>query len=78
MNSKNNIYKLYFIIFFHNLIPAYVIERLFYEQRGMTVIMVVLCEIVYAVTIVILELPTGILADKFGRKGLIVISDCIL
>jgi MFS family permease len=67
-----NTNKLYLIIFFHNLIPAYVIERLFWEQRGMSVLMVVLCEIFYAVTIVIFEIPTGVLADKFGRKPLLV------
>lgn len=67
-----NINKLYLIIFFHNLIPAYVIERLFWEQRGMTVLMVVICEIIYAVTIVIFEIPTGVFADKFGRKPLLV------
>lgn len=72
MNYSKNISKLYFIAFFHNLIPAYVIERLFWQERGMTVLMVVLCEIIYAVTIVICELPTGILADKFGRKALLV------
>lgn len=69
-----NIYKLYLIIFFHNLIPAYVIERLFWEQRGMTVLLVVLCEIIYAVSIVIFEIPTGVFADKFGRKPLLVIG----
>jgi MFS family permease len=67
-----NVNKLYLIIFFHNLIPAYVIERLFWEQRGMTVLMVVLCEIIYAVSIVIFEIPTGVFADKFGRKTLLV------
>jgi MFS family permease len=67
-----NVNKLYIIIFFHNLIPAYVIERLFWEQRGMTVLMVVLCEIIYAMSIVIFELPTGVFADKFGRKTLLV------
>jgi MFS family permease len=67
-----NVNKLYVIIFFHNLIPAYVIERLFWEQRGMTVLMVVLCEIIYAVSIVIFEIPTGVFADKFGRKPLLV------
>lgn len=71
---EKNIYKLYLIIFFHNLIPAYVIERLFWEQRGMTVLMVVLCEIIYAVSIVIFEIPTGVFADKFGRKPLLVIG----
>lgn len=67
-----NVNKLYIIIFFHNLIPAYVIERLFWEQRGMTVLMVILCEIIYAVSIIIFEIPTGVFADKFGRKTLLV------
>lgn len=69
-----NLWKLYAIRFFHSLIPAYVIERLFWEQRGMTVQMVVYTEIIYAVTIVLLEVPTGIAADKWGRKYLLVIS----
>jgi predicted MFS family arabinose efflux permease len=69
-----NVNKLYLIIFFHNLIPAYVIERIFWEQRGMTVLMVVLCEIIYAVSIVIFEIPTGIFADKFRRKTLLIIG----
>lgn len=74
MNYSKNVYKAYLIVFFHNLIPAYVIERLFYEQRGITVMMVVLFEILYAAIIVVLEIPSGILADKSGRKGLLVIS----
>lgn len=69
-----NIWKLYAIRFFHNLIPAYVIERLFWEQKGMTVQMVVYTEIIYAVTIVLLEIPTGIIADKWSRKKMIVID----
>lgn len=69
-----NIRKLYAIRFFSSLIPAYVIERLFWEERGMTVPMVVMTEILYAVTIVLLEVPSGILADKSGRKRMIVLS----
>jgi MFS family permease len=69
-----NIWKLYAIRFFHNLIPAYVIERLFWEQRGMTIQMVVYTEIIYAVTVVLLEIPTGIIADKWGRKKMVVIN----
>ena len=33
MNYLQNVWKLYAIRFFYNLIPAYVIERLFWEQR---------------------------------------------
>ena len=74
MNYRDNVWKLYAIRFFHNLIPAYVIERLFWEQRGMTIQMVVYTEIIYAVTVVLLEIPTGIIADKWGRKRLIIVD----
>ena len=68
MGYVGNVKKLYWISFFHSLIPAYVIERLFWQQRGMTIPMVVYAEIIYALTVTILEIPSGILADKFGRK----------
>lgn len=74
MNYMQNVWKLYAIRFFHNLIPAYVIERLFWEQRGMTIQMVVYTEIIYAITIVLLEIPTGIIADKWGRKKMLVLN----
>ena len=74
MNYIHNVWKLYAIRFFHNLIPAYVIERLFWEQRGMTIQMVVYTEIIYAVAIVLLEIPSGIISDKWGRKKMIVLN----
>ena len=72
-----NIKKLYFSKFFHNLIFAYVIERLFWQSRGMTAMMVVYTEIVYAIVITILEIPTGVLADKFSKKKILVIADIL-
>ncbi len=74
MEFYKNRWIIYGICFFHNLIPAYVIERLFWQERGMTVQMVVYCEIIYALTIVLFEVPSGILADRIGRKKLVVIS----
>jgi len=76
MQNKNffqNVWKLYAFRFFHNLIPAYVIERLFWEQRGMTIQMVVFTEIIYAATIVLFEVPSGIAADKWGRKRMMIL-----
>ena len=67
----NNVKKQYWISFFHSLIPAYVIERLFWQQRGMNVQMVVFAEIIYAMTVTAFEIPSGILADKFGRKRML-------
>jgi MFS family permease len=74
MDYKANLQKLYAFRFFSSLIPAYVIERLFWEERGMTIQMVVYTEIIYALTIVLLEIPTGIMADKWGRKRMLVLS----
>ncbi|HEX2947566.1 MAG TPA: MFS transporter [Clostridia bacterium] len=74
MNYISNVWKLYALRFFHGLIPAYVIERLFWEQRGMTVQMVVYTEIIYALTVVVLEIPTGVMADRWGRKGMLRIT----
>ncbi|MCD9024730.1 MFS transporter [Cohnella silvisoli] len=74
MKNMDNIWKLYAIRFFHSLVPAYVIERLFWEQRGMTIQMVVYTEIIYAITIVLLEVPTGIIADNWSRKKMMVLS----
>lgn len=74
MGYLSNVKKLYVITFFHSLIPAYVIERLFWQQRGMNVQMVVYCEIIYATTVIIMEIPSGIMADCFGRKRMLLIA----
>ncbi len=71
---NRNIYIMYAVNFFDGFILAYVIERLFWAQRGMTVTMVVATEIIYAATTIVLEVPSGILADKLGRKKLLVIG----
>ncbi len=64
-------------VFFQSLIPAYVIERLFWEERGITVQEVVYTEVIFAVTIVLLEIPSGIVADKWGRKNMILLSSVL-
>lgn len=78
MSYKRNIRYLRIIIFFHNLIFAYVIERLFAMERGMTVQLVVYTEIIYAVTCGALEVPSGVLADRFGRKRLLVAAALLM
>lgn len=74
MNNTMNIRILFAFRFFSSLIPAYVIERLYWEERGMTIQMVVYTEIIFALTIVLLEVPTGVIADKWGRKKMLVLS----
>ncbi|MGE5580649.1 MAG: MFS transporter [Bacillota bacterium] len=72
MKCVRNIWILVITRFFQGLVPAYVIERLFWEQRGITVEQVIYCEISYGIAVIALEIPTGVLADKWSRKGLLV------
>jgi len=72
-----NVWLLFVARFFASLIPAYVIERLYWEERGMTVQMVVYTEIIYAAAIVLMELPSGIIADRWGRKRMLVLAACM-
>ncbi|MCL2494607.1 MAG: MFS transporter [Oscillospiraceae bacterium] len=73
----SNAKRQYWITLFQALIPAYVIERLFWQARGVGVQGVVWCEIIYAVTVTLLEIPSGILADRFGRKRMLLLG-CLL
>ena len=73
----SNVKKQYFINLFQSLIPAYVIERLFWQARGVGVQGVVYCEIIYALTVTLLEIPSGILADRFGRRRMLVITGAL-
>jgi len=77
MNYMRNVRKQYLISLFHSLILAYVIERLFWQQRGMNVQMVVYAEIIYAMTVTIFEIPSGILSDRFGRKKMLVFDSIL-
>ena len=72
MSFYKNVRYLYVVIFFHNLIFAYVIERLFAIERGMTVQMVVYTEFIYAAATFALEVPSGVLADRLGRRPLLI------
>lgn len=77
MKYLKNIKLQYAYIFFHNFIFAYVIERLYWQSRGMSISHVVYTEIIYALTIIIFEIPTGVLADKWSRRNLIVIGSLL-
>lgn len=71
---KSNIWKLYLFFFFQGLVFAYVIERLFGLERGLTVQDMVYVEVAYAAIVLLLEVPTGALADRWSRKKMIIIS----
>ncbi len=50
------------------------VEKLFMTQIGFTAASVGLVAAAYAVVTPILEVPTGILADRWSRRGLLIVS----
>ncbi len=71
---RSNLWKMALYWFCHSLILGYVIERLFWQERGMTVQHVVYIEILYGAIIALLEIPTGVLADRRSRKWMMVVG----
>lgn len=71
---KHNITKIYLYYIFRSFILAYVIERLFWASRGMSIADTVYTEFVYAFVIILLEVPSGLWADRYGRKLVILVG----
>ncbi len=68
MSYHESTLKPYPTIFVWRSVSAYVVDRLFWRSRGMTVQMLVCRETILAITIILRELPTGTLADRFGGR----------
>lgn len=74
---KLNLFYIYGYYFFRSFIFAYVIERLFWKSRGISITDTVYLEFVYAIVTVITELPSGVLADRLSRTLIVRISALI-
>lgn len=75
---KSNVRKMKVYWFCHSLIFAYVIERIFGLERGLSIQDMVKVEIFYAICTVLLEVPTGVLADRWNRRNTMILSSiCI-
>ncbi len=76
--ARANLWKLRLYWFGHSLVFAYVIERVFGLARGLSVQDMVTVEIFYALAALVLEVPTGALADRWSRKKTLLLSSfCI-
>ena len=73
-NIYSNIYKLNLFWFFQSFIFHYVIERLYAVERGLTIQQTVYLEIIYAITIMVFEIPSGIISDIWSRRNVMILS----
>ncbi|MFD1739559.1 MFS transporter [Bacillus salitolerans] len=65
---NRNISKIFLIVGCQSFILAYVIERIFALERGLSILEMQYILIIYSTTSLILEVPFGVLADKWKKK----------
>ena len=74
MQLKHNILKLYLLRGFLWFMVAMPVIVLFFQENGLTLMEVMILQSVYSFTVAITEIPSGYLADYFGRRNSIIIS----
>lgn len=71
---RRNFYLMFWISAFLNVKLIAMIATVFYLHRGMNNTEIFFTSIVWSVVMIILEMPSSYLADKWGRKKLIVLG----
>jgi len=72
-----NIKKYYLYRFFNELMPIYPLYLLMFESRDLSVAQISLLLVIWSVPAIILEIPTGVLADRWSRKNLMFLGDVL-
>ncbi|WP_257141203.1 MFS transporter [Bacillus sp. AFS015802] len=75
LKTKNNIYLLYFYLFFAQLFFDRALWVIYLGDKGMTLGEIGVLEALLHLAIVLFEVPTGMIADLYGRKVSLVIGN---
>jgi MFS family permease len=82
MNLKKRLNKrllpLYFAAFFQGFVLWYAIEKLFMRSIGFNDATIGIMVAIYAVVMLLAETPSGILADRWSRKGVLILASVAL
>jgi MFS family permease len=71
---RANIYKLYIVKISHWLMLAMPVVLIFYNANNLSIRHLFILQAIYSVSIVALEIPSGYLADVWGRKNTLVVG----
>ncbi len=72
---KSNIWKIYFFQFFHHLhFFAGILVPFFTIWGGIKFSQIMILQAIFTFSMFLLEVPTGVIADKFGRKTSLFLS----
>lgn len=72
-----NIKKYYLYRFFSELMPIYTLYLLMFEQNGLSLGQISALLAIWSVPALLLEIPSGVLADHWSRKNLMLIGSSL-
>ena len=75
MKKKNNVYLMYAICFLQGFIFYGPIATIYRQSRGLSMYQIFLLESIFMVLMIVFEVPWGWVADRFGYKLTLVISN---
>lgn len=78
MKIINNIKKFYWFSFLREWIFWVPVVVLFWQANGLSLTEIMVLQSLFAISIVLLEIPTGVVADKVGRKQSLVLGSFFL
>lgn len=75
---QSNIWKFYLFDIFGGMLFAVPIMALFWQENGLNLTQIMLLQSLFSLAMVVLEVPTGYLADVYGRSRMLLISGICL
>ena len=75
---KKRLRPLYATGFIHSFVLWYSIEKLFMRSVGLNDYLITIATLVYIVVMMVANIPLGVLADRWSRKGVLYIATCAL
>lgn len=74
---RNNISKIYLMVFFQSAMVVTAIFVPLMQQHGLTMAQVLQTQALFALAVALLEVPSGYLADLWGRKNTILCGEAL-
>lgn len=69
-----NIWKYYLRQFFAGMLFVVPVIVLFWQENGLTITEIMILQSIYAIVVVLLEIPTGYFADLYGRRKSLIVA----
>jgi MFS family permease len=74
---QKNIRIIFFVRFCYALIFSISVITLYWKKYGLNLLDIFWLQAIFALAVVVFEIPTGLVADKLGRKKTLILSSAI-